>query len=211
MPVLRTLLDLRYLLRPTTPAATSHVVVDSTGAVSTRLPLAPSTVAGYRGWAYDSACVASSVAVTAGRVNLSRIIIDSPGTINTIYVAVATAGASPTAGQCAAVLYDATGAQIGITGDIGTQLTSAVLVGMSLTAGVTVTAGQVVYAGVLWNGTTAPVLFRAGSNAASNGVGSGLAANQRFGRANGTFTAPPSSITPASLLTADGPMWMAVA
>lgn len=210
MPLLRNLLDQRYLLRPTTPSATSHVVVDSTGGVSTRLPVAPATVAGYKGWTYDSACVASSVAVTAGRLNLSRIVIDSPGTINTVYVAVATAGVSPTAGQCAAVVYDATGTEIGITGDIGTLLTSAALVGMSLTAGITGSVGQIVYAGLLWNGGTGPVLFRAGSNAASNGVGSGLSANQRFGRANGTFTAPPSSIAPASLLTADGPMWMAV-
>lgn len=186
MPVLKTLLDQRYL-RP------------------------QSAVAGYKGWAYESASVASSSAVTAGRLNLARIVIDTSGTINTIYVGVATGGAGPTAGQCAAVLYDVNGAQIGITGDIGSQLTSAVLVGMSLTAGVSGAVGQVVYAGLLWNGTTAPVLLRAGSNVVSTGVGSGLVANQRFGRANGTFTAPPASVTPTSLLSADGPIWFGVA
>lgn len=185
MPILRTLLDLRYL-RP------------------------QSAIAGYKGWAYDSASVASSSAVTAGRLNLARIVIDTPGTINTIYVGVATAGSGPTAGQCAAVLYDVNGSQLGITGDVGTQLTSAVLVGMSLTAGISGFVGQVVYAGLLWNGTTAPVMLRAGSNVATLGVGSGLVANQRFGRANGTFTAPPTSITPTALLSADGPIWMGV-
>lgn len=166
---------------------------------------------GYKGWAYDAAIATASAAVVSGRLNVTRVVIDVPGAVNTIYVGVNTAGSGATAGQCAGVLYDATGAQIGITGDVGSQLSSAALAALTLSSGVAVSVGQVLYVGVLWNGTTAPVLMRTGINVATGGVGSGLSANQRFGVLTGPYTAPPGSITPTGLSSATGPFWMAVA
>lgn len=164
---------------------------------------------GYKAWVADPIALTGATAITAGRLIVARMIVESPGTATTLYVPVSTGASGNTAGQCGAAIYDAAGQTLASVGDYGTALNTLGLIGLTFPS-VNLTAGQVIYSGLLFNGTTGPTLLRGGINVATSGVGSGLAANQRWGKITG-LTAVPSSINPAGLASSDGPFWFAVA
>lgn len=162
----------------------------------------------WRAIGFDIVIASTTANLVAGQVFVSLMDVVEPGRLEQVVVYVNTAAAGPTAGQCAAGLYDAaTGAQIAVTGDIGASLTSTGFKGFDLTTPTRVyRPGERIYAALLFNGTTPPNLAKAG---AVTGVTQSL--TRRWGLVSGAATVMPASLTLSSLTLSSHAFWFAAA
>lgn len=149
-------------------------------------------------WAFDPGTSITSGPASgtspniAGTVNLIELIIPSAATVTNIIMMLSTAGATLTAGQCFAALYDSSGNLLGQTADQATNWTTTGTKTMALTTPVAVSAGKV-YVAVWANGTTLPLFGRGDNNSVVN---AGLSsATARFATANtGVTTTAPNPL-----------------
>jgi hypothetical protein len=158
-------------------------------------------------WAYDPAIAAvASNSPTAGQVQATRIKVPAT-TISNLWLGINTAGATLTAGQNFAALYNSGAtAQLGITADQTTNWQSGFLAIQMPITPVAVPAGFVY---VCWysNGTTTPKFQWAGSGNLVNANVPG--ATSRFGKGGtGATTAFPGS--PLTITASADAYWAAV-
>jgi hypothetical protein len=171
----------------------------------------PAASQGLSAWAFDPAVINSSTTLTGGTIYLVKLAGVPADTVTKIYWAVATAGATATAGQNWVGLYDSAGTrlqQTGVDADAGsgTGLKTTTITGQLLTP------GAFYWAAFLFNASTVPTLARmatgnGGPAAANAGT---TAATMRFATAGTSQTTLPSSITPASNVAAAFGTWCAV-
>ena len=124
------------------------------------------TSGGYLGWNYDPAMGSGSSALTLAALHMIRIDLHAAATINNVVGGVQVIGATLTAGQNLAGLYDASGTLLAQTADQSASWVSTGHKVMALTAPVSAAAGTY-YVGLLSNGTTAPSFLRSVGAAAS--------------------------------------------
>lgn len=166
-------------------------------AAGIRLPQAEFTPQdhGLEAWSHDPYYPASSVIAVNGRIYAVKMPIRRAVTIDTLWWSVATAGATPTAGQNWVGLYSSAGArlaQTGVDGDISsTGGKATAITAQALTAGF-------VWQLFLFNAATAPTLVRGSSfesapnlNLPTNGLRAAVVASGQ--------TALPASFDPATL------------
>ena len=149
----------------------------------------------YVAMAYDPLLCTTQTALGAnGTVYVTKLWVPV-GTITNIVCVVGTAGATLTANQCYAALYNDSKAFVDKTANQATAWTSTGLKTMALGGGAySNTTARYMYV-VFWaNGTTRPAFIRApGGNAAINGALS--AANARWASANtGITTTEPATL-----------------
>lgn len=161
----------------------------------------------WRGQNFDQLQVTTQASLTGNQVYATMVDIMDASRIDQIVVHVTTAAVTPTAGQCFVALFDQqTGAQVAISGDIGSLLTSTGNRQMDLTAPTRVyRPGERLYAALLFNGTTPPILGKTGTIST---VLSGTP--RRWGYVSGAATAMPATISPGSLTATTSAFWMAV-
>jgi Right handed beta helix region len=149
-------------------------------------------------WNFDPTGISTaSQVLTSGTLHLIKITAQASATINNIITAVNTVGATLTAGQNFAALFDSAGNRIGITADQSTAWTTTGLKTMALTAGVAVTAGQDYYIVLLSVGTTPPSFPRSASSTVAANAGLATTALRFAANATGQ-TSMPSTITLSS-------------
>lgn len=170
---------------------------------------------GLKAWAFDPANLANGVAVSAGFLYLTKLVLPAPATISKLWTIISTAGETLTEDQNFLVAYNAAGARVGVTADQTAAFASAQLLGAALTAPYAAPAGPL-YVGVLANGGTPPTLLSGTLlNKSSRSVGNvGIAAAAdgfRFGFYGSSLTETPATITVASIDPNIGAtLWMAV-
>lgn len=191
---------------PTSNPTGGALLYVENGAVKARVPSAGTVTMSRRLWQdfYSSASVfngdpmmASSAAQPAGGiVHLALVYLDQTKTISNILLNLTVAGSGFTAGSSFAAVFDLTGVQLGVTGDLATVwATAGVRSAPLVTPAANVPSGKVVVA-ILMNATTLPTV----STFASPGTWNLTGINQRFVRAGGTgLTAMPSSINVSGL------------
>jgi aryl-phospho-beta-D-glucosidase BglC (GH1 family) len=161
----------------------------------------------WRGQNYDQLLVTTQALLTGNTVFATMVDFSDASRIDQVVVHVTTAASGPTAGQCFVALYDQqTGAQVAISGDLGSLLTSTGNPPMALTAPTRVyRPGERLYAALLFNGTTPPTLGKTGT------ISTVLSATtKRWGYVSGTATVMPATISPGSLTATTSAFWMAV-
>jgi hypothetical protein len=157
-----------------------------------------------KAWTHDPCGAADTAGVlTAGVLYLAAVFLRSPQTIVDVGFLVQVAGASLTAGQNHAGLYDAAGVRLS-TGSADTAFAATGFKRVTLAASQAVSAGRF-YVVFVANGTTPPALARGYGSA--NSANAGLTgATARFAT-NGTGqTSLPASITLAGNTFAP-PIW----
>jgi hypothetical protein len=149
--------------------------------------------------------------MVAQTIHTGMLIAGTGGSISNLVTYVIAAGASLTAGQCFAALYDASGNRLAVSADISSALTSAsannpLVIPFSSSA--TIAVGDKVYAALLANGTTMPQLGRCGTTASAATGNAGMTATTgfRYGRFGTTATSMPSTFS-VSTQTAGTNLW----
>lgn len=161
-------------------------------------------------WTQDPFFSSGTFTMTLGTIFLSKIVLRKAVTVNNILVAVTTAGATLTSGQCLAGLYDTSGNLLASTGDQSTAWTSTGTKTMALTSPYNASAGFY-YIALLSNGTTAPVIAAGPSPSNGPAAAIGLAAGTaRFLSGPTSQTALPSTITMGSTSVNTSTKWCAV-
>ena len=173
---------------------------------------------GYAGWSFDPACGTASPGLTlagAGVLSLIKIPVRFLTTVSNVYIDIITAGATLTLNQCFAGLYTAAGSLIATSANqsvawVGTGFITMALTGAPFTIGGTA-AGGFVWVALLWNGTTAPLLYRGSgpTGALAMQAGTLTAATLRFGTVSAANTTLPASFTPASIVSTNASPWWA--
>ena len=162
----------------------------------------------YKAMNYDPMlCTTQTALTTDGTVYVQKLWVPV-GTLTNIVVVVGTAGATLTAGQNFAGLYDDSKNSVRFTADQSTPWVSTGLKTMALTSTYSNTVARYMYV-VLWaNGTTRPAFSRSpGNNAALNGALS--AANARWASADtGRTTTGPATLGAFTATT--NPYWVAI-
>lgn len=111
---------------------------------------------GFIGWTSDPVLAGSTgSSLTAGTVFMNAVPIRRSMTLNAIAMQIITAGATLTAGQNFAAVYNAAGTQVAITADQSSNWTSTGYKSMAVTTPVVLTPG-IYYVALLANGTTPP-------------------------------------------------------
>lgn len=162
----------------------------------------------FKGWSYDPVYAANaSIMATAGLIYAVKVPIPVATTISNLYLYVTTAGATLTAGQCVAGVYQ-NGALLASTADQSTSWNSTGLKTMALTgAPISVAAGYI-YVAFYANGTTLPTLARAAGLSVLNNAGL-TAATARFASADtGRTTSLPATL--GTLSSSALSYWVAV-
>jgi len=119
-------------------------------------------------WPYDpSLAASSSVLATAGTVYVIKMHLAAAASITNIVTQVNTAGATLTAGQCFAGVYQG-GTLLGTTADQAPGWASTGVKTMPLAGGPFAAAAGDVYVAFFFNGTTGPTLPRSNGNALIN-------------------------------------------
>lgn len=128
----------------------------------------------------------------AGTIFPCRLYTYVPIRVTNLHIAITTAGATLTAGQNKAAIFDAAGNLLGTTVDQATAWQSTGFKTMALTAPVDVPAGFF-DVGHWYNGTTAPTLMRGNASVFANlGL---VGASLRFASANtGLTTTAPATL-----------------
>lgn len=153
---------------------------------------------GLLSWAYDPAFSSTGQLTVSGTLYLAKVPVRALEPITKVWWNASTAGASATAGQNFAGVYDSSGNRIGSVG-VDAQVTSAnTPVSVTLSSPYTPTQPGFVWVALLFNATTPPTLLRTnGSTTATNNAG--LSASAYRFATNGTgLTALPSTVTPGS-------------
>lgn len=158
-------------------------------------------------WTYDPSNATSSVLLpTAGTLYAVKLKVAVPSLITSIMMITAAAGSTLTANQNFAMLFDSTGAQVGVTADQTTAWAAAAGVkDMLLTTPVQVN-GPSCTVGFYSNGTTLPT-FRVSAGFALVGNVNLATASSRYGSANtGLTTTPPTTI--GTITATTFPWWV---
>jgi|SRR6516164_5657821 len=156
---------------------------------------------GLQAWAFDpSNATGTYTLATAGTVYVVALKVN-PRLISNIVVGVTTAGGTLTASQCFAGLYQG-GTLIGTTADQSTAWGTTGVKTMALASPV-IPLGGLVYAALVFNGTTGPTLAAGTGVQSVNNVGL-TAATSRYGTANTSVTTalPTTLATVANLAQA---------
>jgi hypothetical protein len=162
---------------------------------------------GYLAWAYDVANASGTTNLAAGALMLVKVKLPVAATITNVVCHLAGPGATLTAGQNLAALFDATGARLGITADQSAAWTTVGPKAMALTAPVAAPAGAY-YVGLLFNGTTTPAFSRSVAASATTIANAGLTgAAFRFASSGTGQTAMPASFSPAAASGNAGAIW----
>lgn len=155
---------------------------------------------GFETWSHDPYYPASSVIAVNGRIYAIKLPIRRPCTIDTLWWSVATAGATPTAGQNWVGLFSSAGVrygQVGVDGDISsTGGKPSVITPQALDPA----TDPYVYQLFLFNAATAPTLVRGSSFESTPNLNLATAALRAAVVASGQ-TALPASFNPATLTT----------
>lgn len=161
-------------------------------------------------WTYDAAGGVGNSVPTSGTVNMAKLWIRQPATVNNVALTIVTAPTALTAGQNFAALYDSAGTRVGVTVDQSANWATTGLKDMPLTAPFAAAAGAY-YVAFLSNGTTPPAFGRGSALASSATVNIGLTAvNARFTTGPTAQTSLPASITMAARTTDARAWWAAV-
>lgn len=170
----------------------------------------------YLAWTHDPALDTGTATVTAeaGIVQLTRINVRSPLTVTSIIVNVGVAGVSLTAAENFAGLINSAGTVIGVTADQSTNWASAGIVSAALTGGPYAIPAGFYWVGLLANssgGTSQPGFGKLSATSSAAAMNPGLTvATARYGQSGSGLTAFPGSITPASNLFLNTPIWAAL-
>jgi hypothetical protein len=155
---------------------------------------------GFETWTHDPYYPASSVIAVNGRIYAVKMPIRRACTIDTLWWSVATAGATPVAGQNWVGLYNPSGvrlAQAGVDADISsTGGKASAITAQALTPSATPFVWQL----FLFNATTAPTLVRGSSFETTPNLNLATTALRSAVVASGQ-TALPASFDPATLTT----------
>lgn len=158
-------------------------------------------------WVYDPVAATGATQLTSGVLYLLKVRIPTPQTITNIITLITTAGATLTAGQNFAALFNSAGTQVGITADQAASWVSTGIKTMALVTPYVAPAGHY-YIAILTNGTTAPFLARSINTAIAN---ANLPTGSfRFATIGTGQTAVPASFTPASQVGLSTAFWAAV-
>jgi len=159
-------------------------------------------------WTFDPATDLNSSILVSGTVNMAKVWVRQPTTINNVTLSIVTAGSGLTAAQNLAGLYDAAGNRVGVTVDQTAAWASTGLKDMPLTVPYVAAAGAY-YVAFLSNGTTPPAFARGSNLAAATTVNLGLTATTaRFTTGPLAQTSLPTTVTMGSR-TADARAWWA--
>lgn len=143
-------------------------------------------------WAYDPATAASNqVPTTPGTIYGIRMHVPFATTITNVILYVQTAGATLTANECYAALYNTAGTLLSSTADQSTNWQSTGLKVMPLAAAQAVAAGDY-YLGLFFNGTTGPSLIRGVGSLAGN-IGLANASTRFCSGSTGNTTVAPTA------------------
>ncbi|WP_405620251.1 hypothetical protein [Streptomyces sp. NBC_00076] len=180
---------------------TGNLTVDGTvtigGATSTSSPAVP--VPGDHGlaaWSYDPTVAVSTLTPTLGTVYLSAVYLRQPTTISKCWFLLGTAAGTPTSGQNWAGLVNSSGTVL------STASLDTVVTGSNTPKSGTLSTPQSVAAGTYWvallfNGTTAPVVYKTAMPFTGFANVNQTAATYRYATA-GTAQTTLSNITPSS-------------
>jgi hypothetical protein len=165
---------------------------------------------GLKAWTQDPAtCGSTGSANTTGVIYLSKVILRSAATVNSVYVTVTTAGSGLTTGQSLVGLYDAAGAKLSESADQATVFTSVGTKNVSI-ASKSLAAGTY-YVAVLTNGTTPPSFMR-GGGASGSALNVGLVTSAgRFLDYGTGQTSLPASLTMTAANINASARWAAIA
>lgn len=158
-------------------------------------------------WAFDPLLAYSSSIPTAGDAFFTLLPIRAATTITNVILDVQTAGATLTAGQCFAGLFDHSGNLLAATADQSTNWQTAGLKVMPLATAQLVAAG-LYYVGFFWNGTTGPKFSFNAATATANGANSGPSLRFAIDIAHTGLTT--AFHTPASFTANATAFWAAV-
>ena len=163
-------------------------------------------------WTFDPASNMVGTALTSGTVNMAKIWIRQPVTINDVGASIATVGTGLTAGQNFAGLYDSAGIRLGQTADQTAAWGTVGYKQMALTAPVVIAAPGAYYVAILSNaGTATPAFARGSALTSSIANANTTAANGRFTTGPAAQTTLPASITMASRTLTGNALWVSVA
>lgn len=162
-------------------------------------------------WTMDPSEAANTQVLTNNTIHMAKIKILSSTIVSNICIPVATAGATLTAGQNFAGIYDAGGTLLGETADQSAVWTSTGNKIMPLTAAFTAIPGYY-YIALLSNGTTPPAIVRENNTSAGTDqvINFNLTADTARSATAGTGIALPASITMSSRTMTAQSWWMAV-
>lgn len=188
-----------------TNALVSNITAGPVEVVRTRPLFAPADH-GLLAWPWDPThATAATLIPTAGTIFVVKLHMPATGAVTKIWTQIITAGATLTASENFAGIYQG-GTLLGATADQSTAWLSNQVLGMTIAGGpVTVTAGDF-YVAMLWNGTTAPKLPTSGSIALINV--NLVATASRYGTANTAQTSLPGTLGTVAAGTFS--MWMGV-
>jgi hypothetical protein len=160
-------------------------------------------------WTADPfVCSTNAQALVAGKLMLAAFWVRKTATISTIGINVPTAGATLTASENWAGVYNSSGTLMGQTADQSTAWAGTSTQSMAITSPFSAPGGMY-WVALLFNGTTPPTLR--GSAGAVGFVQLGqAAAASRVGVYGSAQTTLPSTITPASIVQASASMYCAV-
>lgn len=146
------------------------------------------TEQGFFSWSCDPALVTSTLIMpTAGLVQTSRLKVPA-ATITNIHFLCTTAGATLTANQCIAGIYNSAGTLLKSTGDLATLWASTGLITAPLVSTQAVSQGDLIVA-FYYNGTTAPTFARLNALSAVANANTNTAVSQsRFATADAART-----------------------
>jgi hypothetical protein len=162
------------------------------------------------GWNYSPIYISSgAILTTAGTVYGERIHCPTSTPITNLYIYVTTGGATLTAGQCFAGLYDINKNLIGSTADQSTNWQSAGLQTMALVGGPYVVTPGDLFIAFYANGSTLPSLAKTNGYITALDVGLSAANYRCFSADTGRTTSLPASLG-AFAQTGASSYWVAI-
>lgn len=170
------------------------------GATALRIPQGEFTPQdhGFESWTHDLYYPASSVIAVNGRVYVVKLMLRRAVTLASVWWSVATAGATPTAGQNQIGIYDPDGDLLNsavVDDDISSSGGKETTLAAPLTS-------TYVWAGFLFNASTAPTLVRGSSFESAPNLNTTAATRRAAVVASGATTLP-ASFDPATLSTSN--------
>lgn len=169
-------------------------------------------VQGYLTWNYDSELPIGSGAGAnvSGSVYLHKVYLAQGQTVTGVATGVQTAGATLTAGQSLAGLYDSSGNRVAQTADQSGSWNSTGFKSANFTASYTVTTAGFYYVALMSVGTTPPAFYQA-SNALSTIFNSNTAAGTFRHCVGATAqTSLPATVTLGSSTSSNFNSWVAL-
>jgi hypothetical protein len=163
---------------------------------------------GYLSWNFDPIiCQSTSTVLGAnGTCYVQKLRIDRPTSVTNINTWVLTAGATLTASQCLAGLYDGSKNLVAVTGDQSATWNSTGHKTMALTGGPFTLQPGYYYVVLMANGTTRPAFLRATGNAHNANL---AAASSRWASADtGRTTTLPATL--GAFTATANPYWVAL-